>query len=97
MRIVYNGNIYEYSYEGLIGNKNNPIVGGIGDNFEEYDSNEMNIGIEIEKEHIARNKELTDNEIISIAKDIARDHLKEIPDYYSRLVKMEKEAKNKKI
>jgi len=48
-----------------------------------YDANEMKIGIGIEKEH-------TDCPII--ATEIAKDHLAEIPDYYTRLVKMEKEA-----
>ena len=41
-------------------------------------------GTEIEKEHS------TDEEI---AKEIALDHLKELPDYYDRLEKMEKEGK----
>jgi len=48
-----------------------------------YDANEMKIGIDIEKEH-------TDCPII--AAEIAKDHLAEIPDYYTRLVKMEKDA-----
>jgi len=48
-----------------------------------YDSKELKMGIEIEKEH-------TDNE--AIAKEIAKDHLAEISDYYTRLNKMEKEA-----
>ena len=46
--------------------------------------NELKMGIEIEKEH-------TDKE--EIAKKIAQDHLKEMPDYYSRLKKMEKAGK----
>lgn len=45
-------------------------------------------GIEIEKEHTASEKE---------ARKIAMDHLVEIPDYYTRLIKMEKEAKNEGV
>jgi hypothetical protein len=41
------------------------------------------MGIEIEKEHT------TDE---ALAKEIAMDHLKEIPDYYTRLKKMEDKA-----
>jgi hypothetical protein len=49
----------------------------------EFDQEQLKIGIEIEKEH-------TDSPIL--AKEISKDHLAEIPDYYTRLVKMEKEA-----
>jgi beta-glucosidase-like glycosyl hydrolase len=44
-------------------------------------------GIDIEKEH-TNDKE--------IAEEIAKDHLFEFPDYYTRLKKMEKEVKKKK-
>jgi hypothetical protein len=50
------------------------------------DPKELKIGIEVEKEH-------TDD--LEIAKSIALDHLAEIDDYYSRLIKMEKEGKKK--
>lgn len=49
-----------------------------------FDSNELAMGIEIEKEH-------TNDE--AIAKEIAKDHLAELPDYYTRLKKMEEEGK----
>ena len=45
-----------------------------------FDPKELAMGIKVEKEH-------TKNEII--AKLIAKDHLKEFSDYYSRLQKME--------
>jgi hypothetical protein len=45
---------------------------------------ELAMGVEIEKEH-------TDDP--EIAKRIALDHLAEIPDYYTRLKKMEEDAK----
>jgi len=48
-----------------------------------YDSEELRKGIEVEKEH-------TDDP--SISKEIAKDHLSEISDYYTRLKKMESEA-----
>lgn len=47
------------------------------------DEQELKMGIEIEKEH-------TNDE--EIAERIARHHLSEIPDYYTRLKKMEKDA-----
>jgi hypothetical protein len=49
----------------------------------EYDEKEMEMGMEIEMEH-------TTNPIV--AGRITMDHLAEIPDYYTRLIKMEKEA-----
>lgn len=45
-----------------------------------YDSKELAMGIEVEKEHLP---------YPSIAEKIARDHLAELPDYYTRLKKME--------
>lgn len=50
---------------------------------EKFDSKELAMGIEVEKEH-------HDNSIIS--KAISKAHLLEIKDYYTRLKKMEKEA-----
>jgi hypothetical protein len=47
------------------------------------DDGELAKGIKVEMEHT------TD---ANIAKKIALDHLKEIPDYYTRLIAMEKEA-----
>jgi hypothetical protein len=44
---------------------------------------ELDKGIEVEMEHVDDPK---------LSKDIAMDHLVEIPDYYSRLAKMEKDA-----
>ena len=52
-----------------------------------FDPKELAMGIEVEKEH-------TDD--TSITKLIAKDHLAEIPDYYTRLKKMEDEAKASK-
>lgn len=44
---------------------------------------ELEMGIEVEMEHTKSKK---------LAKEIAMDHLSEMPDYYTRLKKMEKEA-----
>lgn len=49
----------------------------------DFDPKELSLGIEVEKEH---------TKSALVAELIARDHLKELPDYYSRLEKMEKEA-----
>ena len=45
-----------------------------------YDHHELTMGIEVEKEHTSDER---------TAKNIAKDHLSELPDYYSRLKKME--------
>jgi hypothetical protein len=45
---------------------------------EEVDAEQLNIGIEVEKEH-------TDDE--ELAEEIARDHLAEDPHYYTKLKK----------
>jgi hypothetical protein len=49
----------------------------------DYDPEQLKMGIKIEFEHTTDSK---------IAERIAKDHLSEIPDYYTRLEKMEKEA-----
>lgn len=50
----------------------------------QFDPKELAMGIKVEKEH-------TDSP--EIAKYIAKDHLSEIPDYYTRLKVMEDSAK----
>ena len=49
----------------------------------DFDPDELAAGIHIEMEH-------TDDP--AVAKEIAKDHLAEIPDYYTRLIKMEAAA-----
>jgi len=49
-----------------------------------FDQNQIEMGKKVEMEHT------TDP---AIAERIAKDHLSEIPDYYTRLAKMESEAK----
>ena len=57
-----------------------------------HDPKQLEMGIEIEKEH---SKHLNQNfdSLEDMATAIAKDHLEEIPDYYTRLQKMEEEAK----
>lgn len=59
-----------------------------GVDFGEVDFNEFRLGLEVELEHA----DLTDGDPNMTAK-IALAHLKEIPDYYTRLTKMENDAK----
>ena len=56
------------------------IKGGLADKNEpsDFDPKELKMGIEVEKEH-------TDD--IKVATEIAMDHLKEYPNYYTRLKK----------
>jgi hypothetical protein len=51
------------------------------------DPEQIKMGTEVEKEH---------TNMPAIAKRIALDHLAEIPDYYTRLKKMEDETKTSK-
>lgn len=44
-------------------------------------------GIAVEMEHTG---DLPEHEALAVAEKIARDHLKELPDYYDKLEKMEK-------
>jgi Protein of unknown function (DUF5661) len=60
------------------------LNGGKSKNFKgKYDPEQIKMGVEVEVEH-------TNNKLI--AEKIAKDHLAEIPDYYTRLKKMEASA-----
>jgi len=71
---------------------------------EEFDPKELEMGIKIESEHGDIYEELRDwideNQIQQgmpwskreLYEKIAKAHLREMPDYYSRLTKMEKEG-----
>jgi Protein of unknown function (DUF5661) len=58
-----------------------------------FDVEQFRKGMDIELEHGARDPEtnVTDDDVTMTAK-IARAHLNEFPDYYTRLAKMEAEA-----
>lgn len=63
-------------------------------NWNEIDFNQFYMGINVELEHGTRYgaiTNVTDNDPITTGR-IALAHLIEIPDYYTRLEKMEKEA-----
>jgi hypothetical protein len=69
------------------------IGDSIGVDWNKYDLEQLRIGLGVELEHGARDAEtnVTNDDEITTGK-IALAHLKEIPDYYTRLDKMEKEA-----
>jgi hypothetical protein len=58
-----------------------------------FDLEQFRMGMDIELEHGTRDPEtnVTDDDVTMTAK-IARAHLNEFPDYYTRLAKMEAEA-----
>jgi hypothetical protein len=66
------------------------LVKGVGKHKEvpdsKFDPKQLKMGVDVEKEHI-------DNPYIRL--QIAKDHLAEIPDYYTRLKIMEDSAKKK--
>jgi hypothetical protein len=58
-----------------------------------FDVEQLRMGMDVELEHGTRDLEtnVTDDDVVVTAK-IARAHLNEFPDYYSRLAVMESEA-----
>ena len=66
----------------------------LGIDWNEFDVEQFQMGIEVELEHGQKDPDtnVTDDDAILTGK-IALAHLKEFPDYYSRLAKMEDEAK----
>lgn len=68
----------------------------VGVDFTTIDAEQFRMGLGIELEHGARDPEtnVTGDDEIQTSK-IAWAHLKEIPDYYTRLKKMEAEAEGK--
>lgn len=78
----------EFSYEEArtIGEK-------IGINFSEIDVEQFRLGLGVELEHGLKDTEtdITHDDLSETGK-IAWAHLKEIPDYYTRLSKMEHDA-----
>lgn len=69
------------------------IGDSIGIDWEKVDINEFRIGLTVELEHGSHDPEtdvIGNDELL--AGKITWAHLKEIPDYYTRLEKMEKEG-----
>ena len=58
-----------------------------------FDVEQLRMGMDVEREHGTHDPEtnVTDDDVVVTAK-IARAHLNEFPDYYSRLAVMEAEA-----
>lgn len=68
----------------------------LGIDWTKFDVEQFRLGLAVELEHGARDDETNvTNDNLMITGKIAWAHLKEIPDYYSRLQKMETEAENK--
>ena len=65
----------------------------LGVRWNEFDVEEFRMGMDVELEHGLRDSEtnVTGDDPVTTGK-IALAHLKEFPDYYQRLEKMEKEA-----
>lgn len=65
----------------------------VGIDFNKYDLEEFRMGLSVELEHGSIDPEtnVTNDDEIMTAK-ITWAHLKEIPNYYTHLLKMEKEA-----
>lgn len=69
------------------------IGSDIGIDWDKFDVEQFRLGLAIELEHGSQDPEtdvIGDDE--SLAGKIAWAHLKELPDYYTRLIKMETEA-----
>ena len=66
----------------------------LGINWKKFDTDQFRIGMKVELEH-GTVSPLTNvsNDDLLITGKIALAHLNEFPDYYTRLLKMEKEAK----
>lgn len=69
------------------------IGSSIGIDWSEYDVEEFRMGLSVELEHGSHDPQtnVTNDDLTMTAK-IAYAHMKEIPDYYTRLKKMESEG-----
>lgn len=65
----------------------------LGITWDKFDVDQYKIGMEVELEHGTANPltNVTNDDLVITGK-IALAHLNELPDYYTRLLKMEKEA-----
>ncbi|MDP6127608.1 MAG: hypothetical protein QF713_03790 [Dehalococcoidales bacterium] len=68
----------------------------LGIDWSAYDVEQFRMGLDVEREHglISPDTNVTDDDPIMTAK-IALAHLNEIPDYYTRLDLMEREAEGR--
>lgn len=67
----------------------------LGIDWDQFDIEQFRMGLAVELEHGSHDAEtnVTNDDVIVTGK-IAWAHLKEIPDYYTRLAKMESEAED---
>ena len=69
------------------------VGASLGIDWEKIDLEQFRRGLEVELEHGARDPETNvTNDDLSLTGKIAWAHLKEFPDYYTRLDKLEAEA-----
>ena len=70
----------------------------LGIKWDKFDVNQFKIGMEVELEHgTIRTLTNVSNDYLLTTGKITLAHLNEIPDYYTRLLKMEKEAKKQTL
>lgn len=68
----------------------------VGIDFSKVDLEQLRVGLSVELEHGAHDPETNvTNDDLAMTTKIAWAHLKEIPDYYTRLIRMEAEAEGK--
>ncbi len=67
----------------------------LGITWNQFDVNQYKMGLEVELEHGTVNSftNVTNDDLLTTGK-IALAHLNELPDYYTRLLKMEQEAES---
>lgn len=84
-----------------IADKINGFFGSVTESKQKENSyeDELEIGKKTELEHAATIKRFMRPEVDvnEVAEEIAKDHLKELPDYYTRLKKMEKGSKSERL
>ena len=80
--IIVEENIEELDFVKVFVNEGRAKEKGLKE--EDVDPKELEMGIEVEYEHTSDKQ---------VAKRIALDHLAELPDYYTRLKKMEEDGK----
>jgi hypothetical protein len=70
------------------------IGSALGINWRDFDLEQFQMGLDVELEHGSRDPatDVTGDDPVTVGR-IALAHLKEFPDYYTRLAAMEKEAK----
>lgn len=82
------------AHKKVFGSKQAKEVGGkLGVKWDKYNVGQFRMGMDVELEHgtVDSNTNVTDDDPLLTGK-ITLAHLNEIPDYYARLARMEKEG-----